>query len=719
MNNIRFAVLAAAILGVTVSAWAADPATSLPLPQIVELKGGARIAFSTAGGRLALASLRDGKDTEWAGSFGDKDALWRLALRGPNAATVELTSDTASLIAPAVEGTGVRFTWKARAGDGEARVSLSVNAEADDGLSRWQLRAELPDRWRVARADWPILSNIRIRAGLKMAAPFGWGLEYDVKPGMSYDGTYPSLVAAMPFVAFYGDGRGLYLGVHDKKGHHKHLSVKAREVGAGVTFTHWPSDADTAGGRYAPDFHAVVGVFDGDYWNAARIYRTFSRETRWGRPYDGLQLSSPSRRVPAWLKNTELWLMPGPEPLKNVEACRKAGEFFGVPIALHWYSWHEIPFDTLYPDFFPPKPSFREGVKALQAAGFRVMPYINGRLCDPKSKTWTCEGADKAAARQDNGEVYAEVYGTKIPLNVMCPAAPQWRNKIAGVVDRLVNEIGVDGVYIDQIGAANAVRCFSTEHGHSSGGGTLWSDGYRQMLEQIRAKLPEGRILTTEENAECWNDQFDALLMVNTPAGGDRRIIPLMPAVYAGRVITFGFQYIAASDISRSLPFRAKMGREFLWGAQLGWVSVDAIMSDTARKEAEFLRNLARARQGAHDFLLNGEFLGEAEVRGDNPRLTDEAPGGGERTIDLPAVMATAWLAADQAVGIAVVNLSDQPRTVEVVPPWHRLRELVRAGAPIPGSRGSPRDRQPKTVSIAIPARDARLIRLPPAKAKS
>ncbi|HOW19528.1 MAG TPA: DUF6259 domain-containing protein, partial [Phycisphaerae bacterium] len=437
MNNIRFAVLAAAILGVTVSAWAADPATSLPLPQIVELKGGARIAFSTAGGRLALASLRDGKDTEWAGSFGDKDALWRLALRGPNAATVELTSDTASLIAPAVEGTGVRFTWKARAGDGEARVSLSVNAEADDGLSRWQLRAELPDRWRVARADWPILSNIRIRAGLKMAAPFGWGLEYDVKPGMSYDGTYPSLVAAMPFVAFYGDGRGLYLGVHDKKGHHKHLSVKAREVGAGVTFTHWPSDADTAGGRYAPDFHAVVGVFDGDYWNAARIYRTFSRETRWGRPYDGLQLSSPSRRVPAWLKNTELWLMPGPEPLKNVEACRKAGEFFGVPIALHWYSWHEIPFDTLYPDFFPPKPSFREGVKALQAAGFRVMPYINGRLCDPKSKTWTCEGADKAAARQDNGEVYAEVYGTKIPLNVMCPAAPQWRNKIAGVVDRL------------------------------------------------------------------------------------------------------------------------------------------------------------------------------------------------------------------------------------------------------------------------------------------
>ena len=85
-----------------------------------------------------------------------------------------------------------------------------------------------------------------------------------------------------------------------------------------------------------------------------------------------------------------------------------------MPIALHWYKWHEVPYDTLYPEFFPPKPQFREGVKALQDAGFRVMPYINGRLCDPKSKTWT-EGGDKWAARDENGQPYTEVYGSKVP----------------------------------------------------------------------------------------------------------------------------------------------------------------------------------------------------------------------------------------------------------------------------------------------------------------
>ncbi len=509
----------------------------------------------------------------------------------------------------------------------------------------------------------------------------------------------------MPFVAFYRGGDGLYVGLHDDQGHHKHLAVQARDDGVGVVCTHWPAAADTADGHYAPPFHAAVGAFAGDYWNAACLYRAFSLQTPWGRPAAGSG-SDARRPVPAWLRDIDLWLMPGAEPLKNVEACRKAGEYFGVPIALHWYNWHEIPFDTLYPEYFPAKPQFREGVKALQDAGFRVMPYINGRLCDPKAKTWA-DGGERAAARQEKGEPYTEVYGSKVPLNVMCPATAFWRDKVAGLVDRLVNECGVDGVYIDQITAAHAVRCYSGDHGHSPGGGTFWVRGYREMLDAIGRKLPAGRMLTSEENAECWNDQLDALLLVNTPATGDRRIIPVMPAIYADRVITFGFQYMSGDDIPRSLPFRAKMARAFLWGAQLGWIGVDALMAETAAREAEFLRNLAQARRGGHAFVAGGRFLGEAEVIGENPRLRGEGTAGaGTYAIDLPAVMATAWLGRDGAVGLAVVNLSDEPRSVEVRVPWHRVRTA------------NP-DRPPRTlgaaihrVRFALPARGAQIQRV-------
>jgi len=693
----------------------ADESLLRPSAGVTIKAGGMSVEFSTADGKAALSSLRDKGDTEWASPFSGKASLWRLALRGPDSATAELVGGDVPVTGVDATEHSLRLTWKAALGGGEALVSLVIVGDKTEQLSYWSFQAGLPEGWIVDRADWPVLANVRTQPDLKMAAPFGWGLEYDVQAGMSYEGTYPSLVTSMPFVAFYGHGKGLYVGAHDKQGHHKYLAVKAREDGAGVTFTHWPAEVDTANGRYAPEFHVVVGVFDGDYWNAAQIYRAFCCETRWGRA-DNLRLSNSDSPVPAWLKNIELWLMPGARPLDNVESCRRAGEFFGVPIALHWYNWHEIPFDTLYPEYFPAKPNFRDGVKALQDAGFRVMPYINGRLCDPKSKTWTQEDGDKAAARQDKGEPYTEVYGSKVPLKVMCPATSQWRDKVAGIVDRLINEFGVDGVYIDQINAAHAVRCFNSEHGHSSGGGTFWTDGYRTMLDKIRSKLPKDRILTTEENAECWNDQFDALLMANTPASAGRRIIPLMPAVYGGRIITFGFQYMAGDDIARSLPFRAKMARAFLWGAQLGWIGVDAVMAEGARVEAEFLRNLVLARRQGHEFLLTGKFLGEAVVSGDNPELTGEGTGGGGKyPIVLPAVMATAWLAMDRTVGLAVVNLSDQPRTVEVIVPWYRLRELKGEEGMHLGIGASPVSAKPTAMNITIAPRDARILHVGPA----
>ncbi len=695
--------LPALILWPALAALAADPAPATqPLPGRVELEGRTRLSFSTAGGRLALSSLRDAGTTEWMAAPSQKAALWRLSVRGPQTAAAELSSETATLCVARGDGRHAGFSWTTTLGDQPAKVRLRVRTTSD-GLTSWQLDAELPNGWTVVRADWPALADIGMTEGLKLAAPFGWGTESLVEEGLSYEGTYPSLVVAMPFVSLYRNGKGLYIGMHDQMGHHKRLTVKARDKAVAVTCTHVPAEADTVGGIYRPGFKVLIGAFDGDYWEAARIYRGYTRGTAWGRATQP-STGDPAQRAPQWLRDIDLWLMPPAEPLKNVEACRKAGEFFGVPIALHWYNWHQIPFDTLYPEYFPAKPGFAEGVKALQAAGFRVMPYINGRLCDPKSATWA-QGGEAAAARDEQGKPYTEVYGSKVPLNVMCPGTKFWQDKVTGLVDRLVNECGVDGVYVDQITAAHAATCSRADHGHSPGGGGFWTAGYRRMLDKVRARLPKDRILTSEENAECWNDQFDALLMVNTPAAGNRRPIPLMPTVYAGRVITFGFQYMAADDVSRSLPFRAKMARAFLWGAQLGWINVDMIMADGAKKEAEFLRNLAKARQGAHAFLLDGEFLGEVEAIGELPRLKGEgSASGGKYPIDLPAMMATAWLARDGKLALAVVNLSDEPRTAEYRVPWHRVIDGAERSNMLPSAS------RPATVSVTIPPGDARVV---------
>lgn len=624
--------------------------------------GKLKLVFGTKDGAMTLTSLADSAGLEWLSGSGEQRSLWLIALRGPDGATQEIRSPAADFTGVSGTSRGAALSWSAAVGSGRASVAVRIRLPRGSSLSYWSLQVDLPEGWQVVRADFPVMPNVGVKDGLKLAVPTGWGLEYDVTPALQWSGTYPSLVSAMQFVTFYGGGTGLYIGMHDPEANHKHLAVKGSAEGPGFTCTNWPAIAKTPEKVYRVPYEAVIGVFDGDYWNAAQIYREFTLKTPWGKA------GPVSRRpIPKWLTDTELWLMPDAKPLDNVEPCKKAAEFFGVPISLHWYNWHQIPFDTLYPEYFPTLPHFKQGVKALQVAGFHAMPYINGRLCDPKSKTWTDEGGSKSAALQENNEPYTEVYGSEVPLNVMCPYTAQWQEKIAGLAGRLTNEYGVDGVYIDQICAAGANRCFDASHGHPVGGGHFWADGYRKLLDLARSKLPKDRILTTEENAECWMDQFDALLLVNTPNWG--RVIPLFPAVYSGRTIPFGFQYFTGDDLARSLPFRFKMARAFTYGSQMGWINVGRISAPEAAKEAEFLRNLARCRRFGHKYLVYGRFLGLLDVGGSNPTLSGEGSnsfGGGSYSIDTPAVIASAWQAEDGSLGVALANMSDEPRSVEM-----------------------------------------------------
>lgn len=624
--------------------------------------GKLRLKFDIAGDRLLFTDLSDASGTNRLAETAEPCTLWRIEFRSPDDVSREIGSADCALSDAKPDGDEARFTWRVPLDGKAAEVTMSIRLADGDPISYWSLRAKLPPGWKVIRADFPIIPNVKLEKGLRFAAPAGWGVEYDVKPGAAYEGTYPSCVAAMQFGAFYNRGRGLYIGAHDPQANHKVLRMRASENRASFAFVNWPAISEKGGGVYKVPFEAAIGVFTGDYYDAAQIYREFTFKTPWGK-------AGPvsKRPIPQWVKDTDLWLRPDGSAEENVEVTKQALKYFDVRTSLHWYRWHVIPYDTLYPEYFPPLPGFAEGIRELQKAGTHVMPYINGRLCDPNSKTWTEERGSESAARQENGEPYTEVYGSKVPMNVMCPYTAQWREKVAGLVDRLIRECGVDGVYIDQISAAHPVRCFNANHGHPIGGGHFWVDGYRKLLNLVRAKLPKERMITTEESAECWIDQFDALLLVNTPITAGTPI-PLFPAVYSGRTVVFGFLYFPKDDLERSLPFRAKMARCFVFGSQLGWVQPKLIMQPEFAKEAEFLRNLAKCRATGHKYLTYGKFLGLLNVRGDNPRVKGEGSGsfGGSYKIDMPSVIGSSWLAEDGSLGIALANMSDAPHEVEV-----------------------------------------------------
>ena len=108
-------------------------------------------------------------------------------------------------------------------------------------------------------------------------------------------------------------------------------------------------------------------------------------------------------------------------------------------------------------------------------------------------------------------------------------------------------------------------------------------------IGEIRANhLQEGKILTSEENAECYIDLFDMLLVVNTPHEENACVIkPVFPMVYSDRAVTSAFTYTPATADKMGLgDFRYELAKALLWGSQIGWVDPRPLMSERAAKEA-------------------------------------------------------------------------------------------------------------------------------------
>lgn len=445
--------------------------------------------------------------------------------------------------------------------------------------------------------------------------------------------------------------RLLYLGSEDTEGYPVRLFVgsdKKRRQAVTLGLRHEVPDMGRTQ-RYKMPYPVVTTAYVGDWYEAGRLYRRSQQTTSWG----GVPALAKRSDVPSWLVNTDLWYLGSCDDEKSASGVLEFAKYFEVPVSAHVYTWHEIPFDDHYPEYFPAKPGFQDAVAKVQAAGIAVMPYINGRLWDASTTSWREANAKDAASLNLNGDRYEEVYGSNVPLTPMCPATPLWQETVTRLVDRLVNEVGARAVYIDQISAAAPRRCFAASHGHPRGGGTSWIQGYRELLRRCRAVLPPDTALTTEENADPWNDQLQAFLMVNThPRGGT--IVPLYPTVYGGRVVSFGFQYLAGGGY----PLRFQLAQGLTFGSQLGWIGM-SILDKSNAAEAELLKRLCQARHGSRDALQFGELLPPAtlECKG-SVSWTEEIEGVSKAKTAAP-ILASVWLTPDGKRKLAVVNVAD------------------------------------------------------------
>ena len=576
-----------------------------------------------------------------------------------------------------VEGGPVyELCWERPADEelGPLSVTARVEPDGDAAAFGWTLDADSgSDQWSIWRAVFPQVGVADLGAEGDVFFPRAAG-EVKTDPwrqAFSYGGTYPSGWTTMPFMAAYSGDRstGLYVGAHDPLAGTKDIKVTSRPERRALVLSvdHPVPEMGTPGNRFELGGRAVWRLLRGDWFDASVIYRDWVREEAEWFP----KLMAEGREdTPQWMRELSCWALSHGKPESCVPEAKRFAEFLGVPIGVHWYNWHQIPFDNDYPHYFPTQEGFAAGVQELREANVYVMPYINGRLWDTRDK-----GAEDfefskiglaGATKAENGEPHTEMYGSKesdgsrVKLAAMCPTTKVWSDKVSEIVLRLFNECGVSGVYIDQVAAARPRLCFDASHGHPLGGGHWWTqDGYWPLMDKINQAMPDDRMLTTECNADPYIRWFDGYLTWHWQYDGQ---VPAFPAVYGGSIQMFGRAYRGGP--TKDLALRMKAGQQLVFGEQIGWIHPNVV---NEKENAEFLRQIVRLRHQFRRYFYAGEMGRPPELIGEIPSVTADWQWSGEWPVTTDALMTGAWLLPNEKrLLLLFVNVGDEPLTARL-----------------------------------------------------
>lgn len=606
-----------------------------------------------------------------AGQVSEAVPAWEILLLLPDGSERKVVSSSTAFNTGRTADDGLDiFSWT-QLGEEEAKeISVYLTRRRTNAGSAWKIRVENQGQAALLTVAFPCLAQ-SVSATDQIVIPIRSGRLQSADQEYSFRGMYPSGLVSTQCAGIYGEGHGLYVGMHDPQGSMKELEVECRDGQASLRWT-WPvPDMRVPGAGWEMPGEVAIESIDGDWFNMAQTYRAWAENNAqwWPR---GSQAGRPD--TPDWFKDNPFWLMVnGWWPHRNVvatldevvEKIKRFADALGeIPFAVHWYRWNEVPLDTLYPQYFPAKEGFAEAVREVQRLGIKVMPYINAHLWDTALDNFPTLG-QPAACKSFDGTVQTKTFEGHT-FACVCPTAHVWTETISDIVMRLTGpEFNVDGVYLDQVSAVWPILCFDKSHGHALGGGSWWTtEGYWPMLDQVRKTLrnryPE-KVLTSESNAEPYVSRLDGYLTWVTYSNGTEAI-PLHHAIYSGAIQFFGRLY--KWDSWHGLPMRMKMAQALVWGEQLGWISPD-VLEDAS--SMDFLKCMARLRQKLLRYLARGRMACPPALETDGATVTANWVFVKDLPVTTPAVLSGAWYRDDsKAIAFTLVNVDELPHTVEL-----------------------------------------------------
>ncbi len=146
--------------------------------------------------------------------------------------------------------------------------------------------------------------------------------------------------------------------------------------------------------------------------------------------------------------------------LKHIGVCDYV-HLFGWGASKQFGDWGDY---GHYDETVGGKEYFRDNIGRAQAAGVGVGLYLDGYLSSDKGEAVGARAREWAMKRPDGSPNYVKEYDS---YN-QCPTFEGWREHLASTYARIHRDLGVKGMYIDEMGSTDGRWCcYAKDHGHN------------------------------------------------------------------------------------------------------------------------------------------------------------------------------------------------------------------------------------------------------------
>lgn len=650
------------------------------------------------------------------GLVDDKGRMVNIDGSSAKESSVELSNEGLQRVA--------RMSWS-KFSDCDLAVRAAATLKDGDPIVYWSIQIENRSGKAVAWVRFPYVVAVR-RIGdgeddvlVLPALPGALVKNPDAawSNGQSATLEYPGELSAQ-FVSYQDRKAGVYLTSRDTAARPLGFCVAKRPEG--MVMYHLAKPMANREREWKCPYAIGLGVVQGTWHAAADLYREWAVSQPWcERPLAQRQ------DVPDWLKEGPLVhvcevrtydknrVCSGSFYPKLLEHCRQLRAKIDGPVVAMLAGWENHRRWTAG-DYFPifDQAEAERTIALLRQEGFRPFFYLSGLF-----HTFQNEGADAGSipAAEKHIADYVVDQSTQKPkvfvLNEsnpggawkrqsyeFCVGTPAAKEFFLGVMDR-THALGVDVLQMDQTTGGGGAVCYAGNHGHEPGLGGYVSNGFFDLLQEMRRHGKEKNrefALLHEEPHEQLISFVDGFHVREYHENFWYRArpgavgIPLFDYLYHDYALGYGGDSagLSAGKDSRMVRVHAI---NLVTGRTPG-IAVWSSPQNVAQAHADqitMIRNHCRLlRTPARDFLMLGRMLHPLEF--DVPKVSTEAiRGKSRRTIEDPAVMTSSWQSPDGRIGHLFVNFTDTRQALRVVLDTRNLPTWAAADIQVYRSTGS------------------------------